>query len=247
MYHVLAYAANVFGVTDNDTPAITDGIMTIQNSHFLPDKPWSLYGGWFSGVNLTRTKIRTPRIRQVADLVVTPLQATLLPGDRPHIFDRRKTPLTLAALEEIQILQTVGGAANAFNWAILFIGTSFDPPPQGDVYGLHGTSTTAATANAWSQITVAWDTNLPAGRYAVIGSQVQSTNGIAHRFIFKDQVMRPGFLSTAAITNIGEPSYYYGGWGKLGEFNTYTLPNVEVLANGADAAHDVILNVVRIG
>lgn len=246
MYHVAAYAANTFGVTDFDAPAITDGILTISNNHILPDRPYQLYGGWFSGANLTRVKIQTPHTRQIVPPVVLPIQASLLPPDRPHFYDRRSNPLMLNQVEEIQVLMSIGGAANAYNWGILFFGTSIDPAPSGEIYTLHGTSTTAAVANAWTQVTVVWDQTLPAGTYVVVGTQVQSANGIAHRLIFRDQVWRPGFISVGAVTNITEPSYYYGGWGTLGKFNTFTLPNIEVLANAADAAHDVALNIVRV-
>jgi hypothetical protein len=244
-WHVSAYSANTFGVTSFDSAALTDGIMTISNGHFLPNTPMQLYGGWFGGANLTRVVLQTPKTRQVVPPVLLPIQASLLPPDRPHFFDRRRQPLTLNAVEEVQILMNIGGAANAFNYGILFWGPSMEAAPSGDIYTLHGVSTTPVTANAWSQVQVTWDQNLPAGTYAVVGSQVQSTNAIAHRFTFKDQVWRPGFLSVTSVTNITEGSYYSGGWGLLGKFNTYTMPIIEVLANAADAAHDICLNIVR--
>lgn len=246
-YHVVAYQANTFGVTNFDSTPLTDAWMSIQNGHYFPSVQLFQYGGWMGGVNLTKVTLVTPRSRMVVPPVLYPIQGALLPPDRPHIYDRRNNPFTLNPVEEVSIQMNIGGAANAFNTAVFFWGTSLDPVPQGDIYSLHGTSTTAAVANSWTQILITYDQTIPAGQYAVIGSQVQSTNAIAHRFFFKDQILRPGFLSLSALTNISDPSYYYGGWGLLGTFNTTAYPTVEVLANAADAAHDVVLNMVRVG
>jgi hypothetical protein len=246
-YHVVAYQANTFGVTNFDSTPLPDAWVTIQNGHYLPHIPLYLYGGWFGGVNLTAVTLVTPRSRMVVPPRLYPIQGSLLPPDRPHIFDRRKNPFTLNGVEEVSLLMNIGGAANAYNTGVMFWGNSLDPVPQGDLYTLHGTSTTAAVANAWSLVNVVWDQTLPAGNYAVISTHHQSTNAIAHRLFFKDQVMRPGFLSISALTNLSEPSYYFGGWGQLGQFNTTAYPTWEVLANAADAAHDVSMTMIRLG
>lgn len=245
-YHVVAYTANNFNQTALDTVAVTDTLLAVQNNHYLPHMDLNLYGGLFYGANLTQVKLVTPRSRMVVPPVLYPVVGALLPPDRPHFFDRRFNPFKLSAVEEVSLQINIGGTANAQNILGMFWGTSIDPVPQGDIYALHGTSTTAAVALTWTQIAVVWDQNLPAGNYAVIGSQHQSTNALLHRFFFKDQLLRPGFGSIASLQNISEPSYYYGGWGKLGTFNTFTFPTVEVFVNGTDNAHDVVMNLVRV-
>lgn len=248
-YHVAVYQANTNTQTNFDSVPVTDPILAISNAHYLPSFPLMFFGGLFLGANLTAVRLVTPRARQIVPPPMYPITQSLLPPDRPHYFDRRHNPFLLNAVEEVSIQMNIGGTANAYNTAIMFWGTSMDPVPQGDIYSLHGTSTTAAVANAWTQISVTWDQTIPAGTYTVIGTQVQSTNGLAHRLIFRDQnqMLRPGFTSVTSLGNITEPSYYYGGWGKLGTFNTYTYPNVEVLANAADASHDVVMNMIKTG
>lgn len=246
MLHVLAYSANTFGVTNYDSTPTPDSWIPIQNGHYLPPKMLKLFGGWFGGANLTAVTLVTPRSRQVVPPRLTPIQASLLPPDRPHIYDRRSNPFTLNAIEEISLQMNIGGAANAVNTGILFVGDTIDPVPPGDVYSLHGTSTTAAVAGQWTQIAVTWDQTIPAGDYVVIGSQHQSTNAIAHRYYFRYAPNKPGFLSVSAVTNITEPSLYYGGWGAFGKFNTVAYPFIEVYCNGTDAAHDVIMNMVKV-
>lgn len=246
-YHVLAYTAVTHAVTAHDTTPVEDLWPPIQNGHFFPDRQLMLFGGAFFGADLTKVTLVTPRSRLVVPPVLYPVVGALLPPDRPHIFDRRSNPFTLAAVEEVSMLVDVGGAANEDIWLVEFWGDRMDPVPAGDIYCLHGTSTTTTTAGAWTQIAVTWDQTIPAGRYAVIGSQHVSTDAIAHRFYFPGQLMRPGFLSMVSLQNIGEPSYYYGGWGKLGEFVTYSYPTVEVLTDLADSAHDLVMCMIKIG
>lgn len=246
MYHVVAYQANTFGQTNFDSTPLADSWIPISNGHYLPPVALNFYGGWMGGVNLTAVTLVTPKTRSVVPPRLYPIQNTLLPPDRPHMYDRRSNPFGLNAFEEVSVQMNVGGAANAFNTAVMFWGNSLDPVPAGDVYTLHGTSTTAVTANAWTQLVVTWDQTIPAGRYMIIGSQVQSTNAIAHRWYFRYSQMKPGFLSVSAVTNISDPTYYQGGWGALGYFDSPVFPFLEVLANAADASHDVVMNMVKI-
>jgi hypothetical protein len=245
-YHVVAYTANTNTQTNFDATPVADSQIPIQNGHYLPQVPLNFYGGLFYGANLTAIRLVTPRSRMVVPPPLYPIVGALLPPDRPHIFDRRTNPFLLNAVEEVSMQMNVGGTANAQNIAVCFWGTSLDPVPPGDIYALHGTSTTAAVSLTWTQLTVTWDQTIPAGTYAVVGTQHQSTNALAHRVHFLDQIWRPGFASLTALGNISEPSYYYGGWGKLGQFVTYAYPFIEVLVNGTDNAHDIVMNIVKV-
>lgn len=247
MYHTIAYTANTFGQTNFDSTPVPDTWVPIQNGHYLPPVSLKLFGGWLGGVNLTGVTLVTPKTRAVVPPRLLPLQNTLLPPDRPHVFDRRHNPFVLNAYEEVSVQMNVGGAANAVNTALFFVGDSLDNVPAGDVYTLHGVSTTPAVALNWTQLAVTWDQTIPAGRYMIIGSQVQSTNAIAHRWYFRYSNMKPGFLSVQAVTNITDPTYYQGGWGALGYFDAPVFPFLEVLCTAADASHDVTMNMVKIG
>ncbi len=248
-YHVVAYTVTSFNASNVDMTPAADAILAISNGHYLPQSDLYLYGGVFTGTLMNAIRLVTPRSRQVVPPPLYPINGATLMNDRPHIFDRRSNPFKLNAVEEVSMQVNVGGTANALATAIMFWGQGITPAPAGDVFALHGTSTTAAVSLSWTQIAVTWDQTIPAGTYAVIGSQHQSTNALAHRFIFRDlqQVLRPGFASINALANISEPSYYFGGWGVLGTFNTYTYPNIEVFVNGTDNSHDVVMNIVRIG
>jgi hypothetical protein len=246
-YHVLIYTANTNSATNFDSVPVADSWIGIQNNHFFPQLDLNLFGGWFGGANLTAATLVTPRSRLVVPPRLYPIQGSLLPPDRPHIWDRRNNPFLLRAIEEISLQMNIGGTANAINTGVMFAGDVLSPVPPGDIYTLHGTSTTAAVANVWTQVVITWDQTIPAGNYVVVGSWHQSTNAIAHRFNFRNQLMRPGMLSVTALANISDPSYYYGGWGALGTFNTTAYPFIEVYVNGTDNAHDVGMNMIKVG
>ena len=52
MYHVLAYTANTNTQTNYDAVPVQDSWVPIQNGHYLPPQPLSLFGGWFGGDDL---------------------------------------------------------------------------------------------------------------------------------------------------------------------------------------------------
>ena len=246
-FHVIAYTANTFGVTNFSAAPVSDNWIGIQNSHFFPQRDLKLFGGWFGNVNLTKVTLVTPQSRRVVPPVLYPIQQAANPPDRPHIWDRRTNPFTLRAIEEIDLQINMGGAANAIFTGILFVGDVLTPVPAGDIFSLHFTSTTAAVANTWTTITMTPDQTIPSGSYAVVGSQHQSATAVAHRINFRDPVMRPGFLSLTSLGNITDPSYYQGGWGTLGTFNTTAYPFMDVYCTAADAAHDIVLNMIKVG
>lgn len=247
MFHVLAYQGSSHDVVGLDATPVPDDIFTISNGHFLPQMDLNLYGGYFGGNLLSYTQLVTPTTRQISIPRLLPISATILPPTDPNVVDLRMNPLHLRAIEEISMLNTLGTNASNLPFVnLLFVGKSLDPVPMGDSLTLHGTSTTAAVSLTWTSIQITYDTTLPAGTYAIVGAQIQSTNALAHRFIFKDQIFRPGFLSVNAFGLRTGWDYYRGAMGLLGTFTTVTYPTLQVLCNGADAAHDVTISIIRI-
>lgn len=245
MYHVVGYTTSTVGQNGIDAVPLTDPILAIANGHYLPHVQLFFYGGWFGGDALTRVTMDTPRSRQVVPPTLWPVDAHPTPPDRPHMVDRRQNPFILSAVEEVRMLYNVGTGGTGQSTGVMFWGTSIDPIPMGDIYSLNGSSTTVANPNQWTQLVINWEQNLPAGTYVVVGSQHQAATGVAHRFIFRDQVWRPGFLSVQTIPQMTDHGYYYGAWGRLGQFTTYTLPTIEAWCTAADASHNLTVNFIR--
>jgi hypothetical protein len=250
MFHLCAYYNGTLGTAvDTDVPALTDSIMYIQNNHFLPQVPTYVYGMWAGSATLQRSKLSTPKLRQISPVYIRPIQfGAQNPAANPNMDIRVFSPLLLQALEEIQNLVTASPATTEPYHALLWLVDNFQPAPLGDVYNLRWTSTVTATANAWTNISPPiFELQLPLGTYAVIDSECFSTNSIAHRLIFDQQYQRPGNISFGANGNRTPYRWQYGALGQYGAFRTTNLPRVEVLCSAGDASFEGYMHCVKIG
>lgn len=246
--HVLAYFDALAAVAGAKATPVPDPIWAIQNGDFLPQKDWWLLMAASMGTTLDSSRIVTPSFRQFSPPYIRPVNPLGTPDAYTPPADYRRYPLKLKGLEEIEVQQTTNAAGPADTTTVLIVSDEpIKPTPVGDVYTLHGASTTAAVANNWSLIQVAWDDVLPAGLYAACGLECVSAAGQAGRLIFENQVSRPGGFSSLALAGYNRHMTTKGGLGDLGHFTGNRMPNVEVLCDGADAAHDVFLDFVRIG
>lgn len=254
MHHIVVYRASIADSTLAELTAQTDQILAIQNSHIFPPRDLPLIFAWAGSANLQRWRINTPKLRQVVIPVMPGMDQAALPPDLPFINRLWMNPLVLRREEEIAVeaFQTAGVAQVVI--AVLAFLYEQDqgamhpqPAPIGDTYTLRATGTTTLTANAWSDVALTYDQQLPAGRYAVVGGACDSTNLIAWRLILDNQFPRPGGLGRA---NHGlEPfrEQLMGGLGKWGEFTTVSLPRLQCYATVADTAEELWLQVVKIG
>lgn len=246
MHHLVAYRASVTQNTDTDLTALTDQIMAIQNGHFLPQADMPLLFAAACSANLARARLVSPTFRGITTPFVRPVSAAANFGYPQRLVDYTEENLVARRLEELQVNVFQTGAAAENVTVILGLLTQREAAPMGSCYTLRGTSTTAATSGAWSDISVTWADILPAGTYAVIGGEVQSSNALAHRIIFENQYFRPGGLSVTGLGNGADKLFRMGGLGTWGRFNSNAFPNLQVLCAGADAAHEVYLDVVKV-
>jgi hypothetical protein len=254
MHHTSIYFANVAQAVLIEIAAQQDQIIAIQNSHLFPPRDLPLKMAFAHGVTLARARISTPKTRQIAIPVIPGIEQAALPPDNPYVWDLRRNPYILPREEEIaiEIFQNAVGAED--EWAVL----SFDYPtqaalpvpdviPSGDVTVLRATGTTVQTADAWSDITLTYDQQLPVGLYAVIGAQMFGATAHAFRLILDGQYPRPGGIPQ--LNPGGRPweGQVMGGMGVWGTFRTVSLPRLQVYSDAADAAQEVWIQVVRVG
>lgn len=247
-FHTLAWSATVATVSQTDLTPVPDPVMTIQNGHFLPQvdcRP--LFAALMCAV-AGQAQWSSPSLRQITQSRWHNLIRAVQPATFPQLHDYRNGPLNFKALEELAVLVTNAAATSSVETALagIDIGKS-RPAPSGPIYTLRGTATTASVAGAWTQIAMTWSDSLPTGMYSAVGLTHASANGLAARLIFENQVERPGTLSQVSEFLIQNPLFLYGNLGEFGQFHSYRMPNVEVLCNGVDSAHTVLLDLVRIG
>lgn len=247
MYHTLAWTESIATGALNDLAAVSESIYPIVNNHFMPPVDVDLFAAVVYATDIQRAVLTTPRLRQISPTLIRPLQPTLIGANDANIAMFDRIPVRLRGQEEITLeaLQDNAGAQRVT--AVAFVGEALRQPPPGDVIVIRGTSTTAAVANAWSQLTYTLDQSLPAGRYVVVCVEHISANGQAVRMVFDGQFNRPGAPSLSDVNQRLPYPWLQYRFGMLGSFVTYSLPRVEVLCNGADASHELYFHIIPTG
>ena len=248
MHHTVAWFEDITNDVESDVQPIVDQMVAIQNAHFMFEEDHALLYARVGSPTLVRARWQTPKLRQISLPFIRPIEGEILPEPVQRIADYRKRPLIFRQREEIALLAFPDGAAaeNFFGVAGFQFGPMV-PAPMGDVLKFRMTSTTAATAEVWSDLVMVLPDILPYGIYAVIGLEHFSANAICCRLIFENQWPRPGSVSVNDLTDLQHEMFTDGGLGVYGQFHSTRIPGVQVVCDGADAVHEVYLDLVRIG
>lgn len=249
MQHLLAWSSGgAAAKVAFDMAPVVDAQIQIQNSHFLFQQDMYLLWAAAMGATITKCRLVTPSTRLVSSPYIRPLTGAAIPGNPQQVANYLLHPFTLRGREETQMLLDSTAAAGEQDTVIALVADSPPTPaPQGQVFTFLGTSTTAAVANAWTQLTMTWIDILPDGIYTVIGLEHQSANAQAARISFDNQFFRPGTLSQPSLVGQQDMDVFRVNRFVMGQFRQTRMPIVEVLCNGADAAHNVWLSMVKTG
>lgn len=245
-WHTLAWTNSLASATATDMTTVPDQIIQVQNTHFLPPMDLNAYMAWAFGTDLQRVQISTPRLRQVSNVYVRPIQPTLIGANDANLCLMDRIPLRFRGQEEIVVtgLQDNAGAQRAT--VCMSLGQNLLPVPAGDIYKIRATGTTTLTANAWTQVPFILESALPQGRYACVLAECITANAIACRLTFDGQYFRPGFPGISDVNQRLANELYDYIMGVAGYFVTYSLPRLEVLANGADTAEEIYFHVIPV-
>ena len=248
MFHLAAYSANLGVGTDVDITPVTDQVLSVQNSHFVLNMPMGLMAVEAMSALLDRIKLVSPTMRQLASPYVRPINQSTVAITNPNLALYDNSPYPIPAFEELQLLatSTIAAATERFT-AGVWLQQNPQPIPAGGWTALRFTSTTAAVANTWSDLPITFADTIPAGVYAAVMSEHFSTNAQLHRWIFSNQVARPGFPSQVNAFSRHPYAISKGQFGVMGQFRSNDLPRFQALTNSTDATHTGYLSVVKIG
>jgi hypothetical protein len=248
MFHLAAYNLALGVGTDIDVPALTDDILTIQNTHFVLSTQMQLMGGLAYSPLLDRIKLASPSMRQLAAPYMRPIQQGAAGVSNPNMFLFDNNPFVLNPYEEIQLLATSAIAASTERFvAGLFLSQGKTPVPMGGWTYLRFTSSVAAVANVWTSVTLTWADTLPAGLYSMCLSEHNSATAQFHRWIISNQQPRPGYPSFVNSFSRHPYAISKGQFGQMGVFRSNDQPRLQVLCTSADATHVGYLAVQRVG
>src|SRR5437868_8737577 len=118
-FHTAAYTASLGSVTNNDTAALTDGILFIQNGHFLPQVDSSIIWAWCGGTTLSRVRFNSPKFRQINPNYIRPISAFAIPANNDNLELMVPGRLVVRGLEEL-VAEITTNAAGPARTTLLF-------------------------------------------------------------------------------------------------------------------------------
>jgi hypothetical protein len=246
MFHLCAFTESVAALTNTDITALNDDVLTISNTHFLPQQDLPIIFAAATGLLLDRARLVSPTNR----LITLPHIVPVMLGDTiptpPAVADYRANPFRLRGLEEFALEATTTAAGPSQVTGLIALQPSYEPMPAGNVFTLRGTSTTAAVAVTWTTIAMTWADILPEGVYAIVGGYYVAATPLAFRLIVEGQIWRPGGIGVALSTGLLWNPQLKGGLGVWGRFKPTAMPQVQVLNTAAVAVHTIYLDIMRV-
>lgn len=196
--------------------------------------------------SVTRAQVQAPSLRVQANHDVEPVVAAATFGEPPEQSFFPLSPIPLVGDEALNFAFLSDPAAAQLHYGVIWLADGPQQETPGNIFTVRATAAIAQTTTTWVNGNLTFATTLPAGRYAVVGLRVRSTDAVAGRLVFPEQFNRPGVL---AVNAIGEEDPYwtrYGRMGVFGEFPHTNPPTLDILG-GAAAAQVALLDLVRIG
>lgn len=195
--------------------------------------------------SVSRAQVQSPSLRSFANLDVEPIVAAAVFGTPPESLFHPDSPIAVAADEALNFAIQSDPAAAAIHYGLLWLADKAQERITGNIFTVRATSTVAQTTTTWVNGNLTFSQTLPAGRYRIVGMRARSTDGVAARLVFPEQVARPGVPVLNAIGDNDPWAFRYGNAGAFGEFPHTNPPTVDVLG-GAAAAQTYMLDLLRI-
>ena len=208
--------------------------------------PWLLGVGCFGEATLGLTKLQQPSMPIDYEI----LKGALLSSDDPMLgfTDMRGRPLPLVPKEKLNV--EVVNAGDEDGITFLMLGSAKITKAMLDAvnptHRIIGYADTTLTAFTWGALTMTWNQDLPAGRYAVVGMKYgyflaspASAMPSAARLVFKEPHSagwRPGVIGCEMAADHeelqGSPEHDIHDWPLMTNMNfaSDNLPGVEAVS-----------------
>lgn len=238
MFMTIFYSETVnAGDIDNDITAVADPQLTQQNSHHLPNRDTLLLGAYVLETSAIRTRIETPKLREMYNPYIRPLERAAAVPNRPNYASFLGYELMLRGGEEIVVKASNNlGAATEQCTVILWIGDRPVPPANAPIYTMRTSWSITGVANGFASGNLTFDQTLPSGNYDVVGMAVFGTNLVAGRLILPGYSHRPGVIGGVDAGKFAGDYFRMGNMGVFGSFNNVALPQLEIFTSAAGAA-----------
>jgi len=254
-FHLAAFWENIdhAGVRAPIAAALGEQVLFIAGDDIrIPDDTNQMVAA-AANVALLTTDCRlvSPSLRRFVNPQLAPVNSltdgNVEPQSPAVMHDWRRNPIPLDPGESLNAEADSNPAAAADQSVLVWLADGPLVPIEGAaIHPVLCTATITAVAGAWTNGQLTFSQDLPTGRYAVCGMRIQGATCIAGRLVFRGGSSRPGVIGTDAITDDSRHWFRYGLSGIFGEFDSNTPPTLDVLANDADTAQTVILDLAKL-
>lgn len=263
MWHTLAFTKlDTAGATNEQITAVIDQIVTQSpNGNYILQQDMLLRAAYFRDAGATGARVNTPHFRLVSIPNIHPVNRQTGVINLPEIHFYQPSGIRIPRIDELRFEASNDGGGGVRAVGGLWISPLNDilNIPQGDVYKLHGTVTSAGVAASWELKPIVLDEVLPDGIYTVIGLDVVC-NGAAGQAEFArlawtggamaggGPLWRPGVTVQIGQANQNWRNWQNGNWGILGSFVSTSQPNMEVFsATGTALVYQIYMDVIKTG
>jgi hypothetical protein len=255
MHHLAAFRGTLGnGAIYAQVAAVADGGLTRnQAGQYIMPENMRILAANVRGVTTSRGQVQSPSLRNIAFPEIHPVSTgavTTVP-DQQSLQTYADNGPRLLMNEAVGINATnSNGAAVSLTVAALWLAPRLISAPLGMVTTLVGNATITTIVGEWVLGTIAFETQLAAGQYAVVGMSVTGINTNYARLVFPGQTnYRPGCIVDAAD---GDKQYRdpfrMGRSGLFGNFLFNAPPQLEVFGHtAASTPFAVFLDVVKVG
>lgn len=252
MFHAAAFYGSLpISSIYAQLPAVADGGLT-KNAANLYIAPVNLVilAGHAQGVTTSRCQIQAPSLRNIAYPEIYPIVQSIRTAipDVPGIRIWKERGPRLLQNEAFGLYASENGTGASPTNGLLLIGDRLVPAPPGPIITLVATSTIVMVDQQWTLGTLAFETQLAAGEYTVVGFEPIVDNANYARLLFPGGTnWRPG---CPVMDVYGDKSWLdsfrVGNFGSWGSFVFNNPPQIEVFGAAAGSTPGIyMLDVVK--
>ena len=248
VFTVVAYSElQSAGASYDPINAVPDPHLTVQGEDVIvPEEVPNIVAVALVGANATAGRIVSPSIRAVVPIEIRPVDKNATPTSPFKGIDCRSNPIELVGEEALNVEASNDATADVQQTAVVFLSDGPITPVTGKIFTVKATSSTELTPYEWTNGSITFTQDLPAGRYQIVGMRAESPGLICARLVLPGYSWRPGVIGCTSESATNDEIFRYGRFGVFGEFTHNRPPTVDFLSSSADTTETVYFDLIKV-
>jgi len=247
MFTLVGFFESSGATTLTEIATLADPHLRVSGDDVIVPSLGNLAGVYVKSNTANDGRVVSPSLRRLVNFAVNPVRegsSHLNRDPEKYWVDLFDHMIPLDVSEAVNLKAAESTAADAV-YGLIWFADRIDPVPAGVMRTIRAVSSTALTANAWTNVALTFDEDLPAGRYAIVGASGVSGGMVAFRFVVPGAYWRPGTIGNTDPSYIPMMSFRYGRKGLWGEFEHDLPPTVDVFSISADTDTKIWFDLIQ--